>query len=488
MIDYTVDILNQNNLGNSFFYLDRLDPTAGFTFDATQFHGPTYPRASSESVPSAAQLTSGSLYTRLLVASHLAGYLRSRLEHQMGYTASAGISTSKLLAKMVGSTHKPNNQTSLLPPYAVAPESGTESSLMNFIDAHEIRKIPGIGSKLAHKLRAYVLAFDPDSNDHLPSPDKKVTVRDIRLFPRMGPVLLEEILGGPGSPKDIGMRVWALIYGVDNSQVIGCRDMPTQISVEDSFRRLEGLENVKKALTLLAASVIRRMRIDLTENAKDLPPHSKPERTWVAYPRTLRLSTRFRSPEETHVRSFNRTSRSVPLPQFVFNLGENVGALAERLVRETLVAMFHKLQPHRSGWNVNLLNVAVTNMVDAAGERKHSSGRDIGKMFRTQETVLEDWKVPEPDYPRCQTGGTDIRSFQPQDQPADVSSYPATELLCKNRGSFDASSLPAWNSPDHIWEDSDEDEAIPSKICPICGTPIPYFAEAAHERYHLVPD
>jgi DNA polymerase iota len=43
-------------------------------------------------------------------------------------------------------------------------------------------------------------------------------------------------------------------------------------------------------------------------------------------------------------------------------LDENIDALAERLVRESLFSMFRKLHPEKTGWNLSLLNVAVTNM------------------------------------------------------------------------------------------------------------------------------
>ena len=455
MIDYSVDLLNHHDLANSFFYLDRHDPTVGFAFDATQLQGPTYPDSQSES---ACPAPSDPLPTRLRVASHLAGYLRLHLEHQMGYTSSVGISTSKLLSKVVGSTHKPCNQTTLLPPY--------ESNVVQFLDALEIRKIPGIGFKLAHKLRAHALGLSPDPNadSHSTSPDTKVPVRDIRLLPGMGPIMLGEILGGPGAPKDIGMRVWSLIHGVDNSPVMEARDIPTQISIEDSFPGLEGQENVKKALVLLAASLIRRMRVDLTDSEDSLPPGNSLHRAWIAHPRTLRLSTRFRSPEEARARGFSRTSRTAPLPQFIFSLDESVDALAERLFQEALIAMFRKLQPHRSGWSLSLLNVAVTNMVEIAGERKRSGGRDIEKMFRTQETVLRDWKVPELDH---------APSLSPQQTP-----LAGTESW----------NPPVCDSQEHAWEDSDEEDVMPGVTCMVCGASIPYFAEAAHKRFHLIAD
>src|SRR4051812_802360 len=129
MIDYNVELLNSNNPSNEYFHLSRTDPTIGFSYDATQIPGHTYPPKTSElpspiipvpEFPESSQ--DGVLRTRLVLASHLARYLRHQLETQKGYTCTSGISTSKLLAKLAGATNKPNAQTTLLPPYESFPE------------------------------------------------------------------------------------------------------------------------------------------------------------------------------------------------------------------------------------------------------------------------------------------------------------------------------------------------------------------------------
>ncbi|CAG8217637.1 unnamed protein product [Penicillium olsonii] len=399
MIDYNVEMLNPNDLAHSFFHLDRQDPTEGFIYDASQFCGSTFPVT--EVAPATPDLSS--LGMRLLVASHLQGHIRSKLEHQIGFTATGGISTSKLLAKLVGSVHKPNGQTTLLPPYESTPEE--DSNVLKFLDEHEIRKIPGIGSRMAQKLRTHLTGKE-DS-------DEKVTVRDVRLFPGMGPASLEKILGGPGSAKGIGSKMWNVLHGVDTSEILEGRDLPTQISIEDSYGRLDTLEAVRRELVVLSRSLIRRMRTDLVDETS----------RWRAHPRTLRLSTRPRPPpgsETGRTYQSNRISRSVPLPGFVFHLEEHVDALAERLVQESVLSMFRRLHPDKS-WNLSLLNLAVTNLVESAGEQQ---SRDIGKMFQ-QQVEAE----------------------------VDVS-------------------------------DEWDDEPLASLDCVLCGYPIPLFAIEAHQMYH----
>ncbi|KAJ5815129.1 hypothetical protein N7474_006906 [Penicillium riverlandense] len=431
MIDYNVRGLNPHDLPASFFHLDRTDPTVGFAYDAAKFEGQTAP-PSPGGLGSASSLDLSSLEVRLRVASHLAGYIRGQLEHEKGYTATGGISTSKLLAKLVGNLHKPNSQTTLVPPYAPT-ENDSQGNIIRFLDAHEIRKIPGIGSRLAQKLKDHVAGRDATTDDN-------VTVRDVRLFPGMGPASLERILGGPGAPKGIGMRMWNILHGVDSSEVLEARDLPTQISIEDSYGRLDSLDSVRRELAVLAKSLIRRMRTDLLDKTDPTTPQGR----WLAHPRTLRLSTRPRLPpgsDTGRTYSANRISRSAPLPPFVFALDENIDALAERLVQEAVLPAFRKLHPDKAGWALSLMNIAVTNFVESAGDQKQSSGRDIGKMFRQQESRA---------LPRSST------------PPVLVD--------------------PAGNDILDAWDETDE--PLPGRMCPRCEARIPDFAWQAHEIYH----
>ncbi|KAL4788156.1 hypothetical protein BJX76DRAFT_345038 [Aspergillus varians] len=464
MITYNAALLNPNDLVHSFFHLDPQDPTVGFAFNATEIYGPTYPDGAGKAVPPSSamsDLDASQLHTRLLLASHLAGYLRGQLEEQKGYTAAAGISTSKLLAKVVGSVHKPNSQTTLLPPYA-STDCG-ESNVLSFLDSREIRAIPGIGSKLSRKITSYIAASDQATAED------KVTIRDVRLFPGMGPSLLDKILSGPGAPRDIGIRVWGLLHGVDGTQVGEARDLPTQISIENSYGHLDNFDAVRKEMVSLAISLIRRMRTDLTES------YSNPEATtsnasqgtsglregttvrWIARPRTLRLSTLPRSmvgSEGAQTQGYSRKSNSAPLPQHVFNLDESVDALAERLVRESATLMFRKLHRERTGWNLRVLNLAVTNIVEVAGDGKHNSGRDIGKMFQRQETEHRH-------------------------------SSPASNPNWASPGTYDPPSGFIIGAPDPSWEESDgEGENMPWVLCTICAARIPHFALVAHKLYH----
>ncbi len=457
MISYNSDILNHNDLSHSFFCLDQRDPTVGFRYDASEPFGPTYP-------PKNGALSNQDLqlYQRLVLGSHLARYLRHELENEKGYTATVGISTNKTLSKLVGNLHKPRNQTTLLPPYNASAKS--ESNVIAFMDGHEIGKIPGLGFKLSHKIRAQILGRQAASDDGLVYGDtkEKVTVRNVRTYPGMGCEMLEGILSGPGSQRGIGGKIWGLLHGVDNVEVSQAKKVPSQISIEDSYIRLDTLDEVRKELNLLSSSLIRRMHLDLLEEEEEedqteTAGQGIPKRRWLALPRTLRITTR-------HKKSFNRISRSLPMPTFAFSLTENIHGLAERLVQDSLIPCFRKLHPEPSGWNLSLVNVAVTNMAETAADSKDSEGRDISRMFRRQDDVLKEWRVAD----------------------EDVAPPPTTDVSDLLEGSVNVDVRPQATAPT-LWESDEEVQDI-MDICGRCGVSMPRFALLAHERFHLMPD
>jgi DNA polymerase iota len=440
------------------------------------------------------------LQLRLLLASHLAQYLRSKLEEEKGYTATVGISTNKVLAKLVGNRHKPNAQTTLLPPYTPVDLSISDNVTL-FMDDHEIGEIPGIGFKIAQKLRAHVLQRPANIDTGLVygGTKERVLVRDVRQHTGMGPEALERLLGGPGAPHGIGARIWELLNGCDSTEVGQARQVPTQISIEDSYIRLDTLSEVTNELHMLATSLLKRMHTDLVEeeqNDEHTPFGNTFSKRWLAHPRTIRLSTRPRPPQNPdgrRNRSFVRISKSAPMPSFVFSFKDHAEAIVERLVKETLLPLFRRLHQEKSGWNLSLVNVAVANMADGASE-KGGVGRDISRMFRQQDDVLKQWRVEEPNE-RMESkkqllpaegldDGADIHSLQPPQLPR-IPSLHTTES-----GSEDIPT-PSQQASDHAesgWQSEDEDMGmVDSYRCGVCGAVMPLFAMFAHERFHVDP-
>lgn len=454
------------------------------------------------------------------MASHLAEYLRGRLESEKGYTATVGISTNKVLAKLVGNLHKPNNQTTLLPPYTR--EDGADDNVHLFMDNHEVGKVPGIGFKIAQKLRGHVLQRPADFDKGLVYGGTKesVHVRDVRLHPGMSAGTLEQLLGGPGAPHGIGARVWEFLNGDDSTEVGQARTVPTQISIEDSYIRLDTLDEVTKELRMLATSLLTRMHTDLLEDEEDDSETSEPTKRWLAHPKTLRLTTRPRPPQNpdgSRNRSFARISKSTSLPGFALSLKDSVEAIVERLVHEALLPLFRRLHPEKSGWNLSLVNVAVANMVEGASE-KGGVGRDIGKMFRRQDEMLKEWRVAEGGE-EAGVGESDVRVDEKQEvqemesvermhidegtsgrgeehideemsERREDHVAQRHEMTLSRNGSEDVptSSQQQMSIADGEWAEEEEMSDVADDDdtyrCDICGAVMPLFAMFPHERFH----
>lgn len=60
---------------------------------------------------------------------------------------------------------------------------------------------------------------------------ENVKVRDVRIFEGIGPEPLVRLLAGPGVPRDLGDKIWGLIHGVDDTEVVKAKEVPQQISI-----------------------------------------------------------------------------------------------------------------------------------------------------------------------------------------------------------------------------------------------------------------
>lgn len=515
IVDYNLEILNSHDLQNSFFQISHDDPTSGFALDASHIAGHAYPATSAPTDGDAdhSDFTDSSanhLSTRLLLGSHLAHHLRKQLHEHKNYTCTVGISISKLLSKLVGNIHKPNGQTTLLPPYDATPDQ-PHSNVASFLDNHDISAIPWIGFKLAQKLRAHFLGRAADFHDGLVygKTKERITVGDMRALPDLGPEMLERLLGGPGLPRGIGARVYGLLHGIDDAEVRQARNVPRQISIEDSYVRLDTLAEVVAELTTLSRRLLARMQLDLTEShdgvdvdkrietnedeAAAVGTSSMPAR-WMAKPTMLRLTTRPRMPlqaDGTRVRTFKRISRSAPLPSFTLDLPTHLDALTTRLVSESLLPLFRKLHPEKSGWNLSLVNVAVTEMVDCAGDERGRAGRDIKGMFGRQDGVLREFSVTEGEGSLEFENGSVLKDWEEEggrskqldrDRAVDQNavSEQSVELPLKAKIPRDEDQ---WHAD---FDEEDEDEGVGEDTfrCGQCGRTVPLFARDAHDRFH----
>jgi DNA polymerase iota len=422
-------------MSDSFFHLSKKDPTHGFSCDMASIVGCI--AGAADQKPE----LDNPVYLRLMLGSHLARYLRLKLEEDFQYTSTCGISTNKLLSKLVGSEHKPRNQTTLL--------AYTDEDVVTFVDGHKLRSIPGLGFKIARVLDSHVTSTEEATNSH--AFESSVTARDVRLHPDVSPSFLESCLAGPGSERGIGVRVWNLLHGIDPTEVKLANDVPSQISIEDTYKGLETVPQILEELHKLSSSLIRRMRVDLLvpDEAAEEPGAQR----WMAWPKTLRLSIRsWPQAGQNQSLNYSRISRSSPLPNFVSNLKADISALAEKLVSEALLPLLRRLQAEKGPkWNLQLINICVANMITGAGNTKTGAGRDIAVMFKNQDDVLRPWKVTD-------------HSEEYEERSTELHVATQTEDSDPEQ--------------DYAWDATEQGS------CLHCGRNIPSFAMAAHLRYH----
>lgn len=439
--------LNKASLDSSFFCLSRNDPEKGFSCDLTAIAGCVEGTISSDLD------VENPTYLRLLLGSHLAQYLRLQLETRYGFTSTCGISTNKLLSKLVGSKNKPRNQTTLL--------ALNDDEAIDFVGKHQLRQVPGLGSKTVQLLEEHATSEKRQlQSEFMETSDQVITSSQIRLHPGMSPGRIETIFVGTGAGRGIGARIWGLLHGVDHTEVKEAGNVPSQISIEDTYKGLDTMGQISEELHKLSSSLIKRMRIDLLAPDDSADVH-RIER-WIARPRTLRLSARtWAYLNSSHGHNYGRVSRSGPLPLFVFDLKDDVEHIAERLVSDALLPLMRRLQPEKGQrWNLQMLNICVANMVMGAADDRTGAGRNISVMFKRQDEVLKPFQVVSDDGLNVQE-----KKDSALDSEYDFESEEKDED-----------------------EDEDEDgarwEEENNIKCSSCGHLIPPFASAAHKRYH----
>lgn len=141
---------------------------------------------------------------QLLIASKLASRLRAKLRQQLGYTVTVGVAHSKSVAKMAGSSHKPDTLSCVSP---------AKASL--FLTDIPLRHIAGFSSKFVSSL---------DSKLSLGGRD--VTCGEMRQVPLD---MLELALG-----KEQALHTFNVVRGVDNTPITNSESKPKIISC-DSF-------------------------------------------------------------------------------------------------------------------------------------------------------------------------------------------------------------------------------------------------------------
>lgn len=355
------------------------------------------------------------LTRKLFIASNLAREIRERIAEEVGLTSSAGIATSKCLAKLIGNIHKPNQQTVLAP---CDPVFATQD-IQELIDPFPIRKVNGFGSVTTAKM-CEAASSTPGLPQDVVSPESMTILVARTLFDRP---TLSEMFG-----ERIAIRLHALLHGIDDEPVIKAPEFPAQISIEDSFFGLP-FEKVPDQFLKLGDSLLRRLELELmshpdpqTEsqeekvikreaeaamvevpldifgnpvsnmsdaivrirrygdlanpNLSSYTP-SRQRATWLRYPLSLRLTTR-----QGYT---NRISRQARMPVEIFDISVPRIERAKVLMHscESLFRAVIQFEGNK-GIGIHLINIAAIDFT------VHRPNQSIGGFFKQPANVSPD--------------------------------------------------------------------------------------------------
>nr|XP_022329292.1 DNA polymerase iota-like isoform X2 [Crassostrea virginica] len=248
-------------------------------------------------------------YERILLGSHLAAEIRAALHKEIGITCCAGISYNKLLAKLVGEQHKPNQQTTLFP-----------SSVPAFMaKLPKARNIPGVGHATARKLADFGV----------------VTMVDLQQCS------LEDLKREIGD--SLAVTIKELSEGIDENPVIPY-SKPQTLSDEDSFKSCCSVKEVHQKLR----DLIKSLMIRLVEDGR--------------LAGTVRLTIRRLSAENKYM---NRESKQCNIPSHIITKlsKDNQQQICDKM-EDILMSLFNKLVDVRKPFHLTLMNVAFCNLME----------------------------------------------------------------------------------------------------------------------------
>lgn len=152
--------------------------------------------------------------------------LRQNIYNKLGYTASAGIASNKVLAKLGAGSKKPNNQTIIRP-----------SSIPSFLSSIPYKKIRGLGRQLGDSL-----------SESFPG---TTTITDIL------PIPLEKFQSALG--KEEGTWVYNVIRGVEFSEVAERSKPQSMLSQKTFTPPIPGIEKAEYWIRMFSKELFDRV-------------------------------------------------------------------------------------------------------------------------------------------------------------------------------------------------------------------------------------
>lgn len=243
---------------------------------------------------------------RLVIGSQIAADIRQSIFEEFGLTTCAGTAYNKVLAKLVGAKHKPNQQTTLF-----------HNHVINLItDLPSIRSIPGIGRQTAEILKT------------------KLGVQRIMDLQRCD---LDQLILALGT-RDVAQTVQKLGFGIDDSDV-KCSGKPQSIGLEDAFKEVRTVDEAAERLGRLLQHLL-----DLLANQND-----------SRIPGTLRVTVRRYHRAQRESQRESRQCSLAALPS-----GDQINKCKDKLM-PSVMELFHKMISSAETFHLTLLGIAFTN-------------------------------------------------------------------------------------------------------------------------------
>lgn len=239
----------------------------------------------------------------LEAASALAAELRTTIHDRTDLVVSAGIATSKMLAKIAAGIHKPNDQTTLF-----------ESAAIDTLRPLPLRKLPGVGHAARRALGPAV-----------------ATVGDLAAMS------MDELAAL--FPAATAARFYNLARGLDDEPVVQT-GAPKSIAIEDAFQAMHTMDEVQMRLQRLARPLAKRLVADRARNER------------VAG----RLALRYRFAKGGYACKM----RSTAMPAGA--TGTDIHTVAGEL-SQAAISLFRKHVGSDFGAGINLVGISTTSFV-----------------------------------------------------------------------------------------------------------------------------
>ncbi|KAK4885019.1 hypothetical protein RN001_001290 [Aquatica leii] len=277
-------------------------------------------------------------YERLRIGSIISQEIRDGLKKDLKLTTCAGIAHNKLLAKLVGSLHKPNQQTTIFPNSAVA--------LM--LSLSNVSKIPGIGNVMSEAL-------------------ENLNIKTVEELQNSQFETLKLALN-----SDKARWLLDLSYGKDNAPVKSS-GRPQSIGLEDSCKLL----NVETEIKEKFHQLLMRLIILVSEDGR-IPTTIKV--TIRKFDSTNKVSHR-----ETKQCNISSNLFTIDKLTHMITLNEQ----SEKKLLSIIMNLFKKLVNISQSYHITLLGLSFTKFKDRVGGKNSIASYFIKDVAVQSVTSIE---------------------------------------------------------------------------------------------------